>query len=312
MAELDLAWSDGSLDEALAALRSADPTPALDLVTAVTGPSRERAVAVLAGVGRHHLPLLRELAGAQSYRPERWLLLGSSLAAAAWAARGSATTELTSDARFREQRTLTAEARGTLRRAAALDRTDPVPWSELTGVALGVPSHASELADAFGKAVALEPSLYRAYTRRLTGLTRKWYGTQADTLTFARTHSAGRPDGDPLHALIPLAHIEGYVDSLMRGNAITRVWRVLRYFSDKRLRAEVDAASARLLAGPSGHPWSMAAHQAFAALYHEASDPEHAKPHLERGGTRPARWPWGYFGDPAEVFTAARAAACLP
>jgi hypothetical protein len=83
----------------------------------------------------------------------------------------------------------------------------------------------------------------------------------------------------------------------------------LGYLSKKEVRTEVDAASDRLLAGAdqyADHPWSMAAHQVFAALYQDIPAHERARPHLERGGPRPMPWPWGYFGDEVEKFAAAR------
>jgi hypothetical protein len=310
--------SDCPLEKALWALADdADPAPALELIAgAEDAHRREHAVSVLGAAGEHRLDQLRDLAHQQAYRPERWLLLGASLAAAAWAARGTARAERTTDRQIQDQQALVAEARGALRQAAALDRDDPVPWSELAGVVLGAPLHRSEPADVFKKAAVLGPDLFRLHTRRLTGLTRKWYGNQTQVLAFARTRVADRPDGDPLLSLIALAHIEGYVDGLLRGNVIGRFWRAWRYFADPAVRRETDAAADRLLAGADAgafadHPWSMTAHQTFAALYHQAGEPGRARAHLELGGARPAVWPWRYFGDHEEQFTAARRAAGL-
>jgi hypothetical protein len=121
------------------------------------------------------------------------------------------------------------------------------------------------------------------------------------------------PDGHPLHALTACAHIEGYLDGTMRGNVIGRVWRVARYFRGTGVRAEIDAGSDRLLASDAyaEHPRFIAAHQAFAMLYHHAQDEARSAPHLLRSGTRPARWPWAYFGDHREEFASARRAAGL-
>jgi hypothetical protein len=46
-------------------------------------------------------------------------------------------------------------------------------------------------------------------------------------------------------------------------------------------------------------------------VYHHAQDELRSAPHLRRSGTRPAHWPWAYFGDPAAEFAAARQAAGL-
>jgi len=334
LAALDLAFSDDELEKALWALADdADPRPALDLLATTDDPHlrehapdgphprgrpidgshrREHAVSVLGTAGQRHLGRLRDLAGRESHRPAPWLLLGASLAAAAWAARGTAVAGQTSDRQVHDLQAYVAEARTALRRAAVLDRADPVPWSELTGVVLGAPLHTTEPADVFQRAIALTPDLYGAHARHLTGLTRKWYGSQDKALAFARAGVAGRPDGDPLLSLIALAHIEGYVDGLLRGNVLGRFWRAWRYFAAPAVRRETDAAAGRLLAATSEHPWAITAHQSFAALYHQANNPSRARPHLERSGPRPALWPWRYFGDPEILFAAARHAAGLP
>ncbi|MEV8512855.1 hypothetical protein [Dactylosporangium sp. NPDC051484] len=313
---LDLAFSDERLEKALWALTDdAEATPALELIAGIDDiHERERAVSVLGAGGVRQLEPLRELARQQAYRRERWLLLGASLAAAAWEVRDPGASDKATYQQTMQQQALVAEARSALRHAAALGRDDPVPWSELAGVVIGAPLHATEAADVFKRAATIAPDLYLAHARRLTGLTRRWYGTPDYFLAFARTRVEGRPDGHPLHALVALAHIEGCVDGLLRGNVLGRFWRAWRYFGDPEVRHETDAAADRLLAGDGeyrSHPWAMPAHQAFAALYHQAGDAERTRAHLELAGDRPAVWPWRYFGDPGKLFAAARKSAGL-
>ncbi|MER7281419.1 hypothetical protein ABT369_43985 [Dactylosporangium sp. NPDC000244] len=304
----DQAFFDEPLEKAHWALADdADPTPALELIADTDDPAhREHVVAILGAAGTQRLDRLRELAAQQAYRPERWLLLGAALSAAAWAAReDNHTGPRATDRLIQEQQVLVAEARTALRQAAALSREDPVPWSELAGAVVCAPLHRTEVADAFKRACVLQSDLYAAHTRHLTGLTRRWYGSQDKVIAFAQTRSAERPDGHPLHALVALAHIEGYVDGMLRGNVVGRFWRAWRYFADTKVRRETDAAADRLVAGYDDfatHPWTMSAHQAFAALYHQAGEPERLRTHLELGGDRPAIWPWRYFGDPEEQF----------
>ncbi|MGI5244565.1 hypothetical protein [Dactylosporangium sp. CA-139066] len=307
-----MAFEDEELGKALVALEDdGDATAALELI-ASTGSDvhrREQVVSVLGGAGVARLELLRGLAAAQAYRGERWLLLGAALAAAAWEVREGRGSGRRLDRRIQAQQALVAEARTALRQAAAFDRDDAVAWSELAGVVIGAPLHVTEPADAFKRACVLVPDLYLAHARHLVGHTRRWYGTPDRVLAFARTRAAGRPDGHPLHALIALAHIEGCVDGLLRGNVVGRAWRAWRYLGDPDVRRETDAAADRLLAGDDAHPWAMAAHQAFAALYHQGGDDGRARPHLLRGGDRPTVWPWRYFGDPERLFARARSRA---
>ncbi|WP_433216697.1 hypothetical protein ACQP00_08275 [Dactylosporangium sp. CS-047395] len=313
----DRAFSDEPLEKALWALADdGDPSAALELIAATDDPvHREHAVAILGGGGALRVEVLREVAAQQAYRPERWLLLGASLAAAAWSVReDNHAKPVVTERLVQEQQALVAEARSALRQAAALSRDDPVPWSELSGAVVCAPLHRTEAADTFKRACILAPDLYGAHTRHLTGLTRRWYGSQDKVIAFARTRTEQRPDGHPLHALVALAHIEGYVDGLLRGTVVGRFWRAWRYFADSTVRRETDAAAERLLAGYDDfvdHPWTMSAHQAFAALYHQAGEPDRAKVHLELGGERAAVWPWRYFGEPEELFAAARTASGL-
>jgi len=64
----------------------------------------------------------------------------AALAAAAWGVREAPGSDRRIDRRIRAQQALVGEARTALRQAAALDRDDAVPWSELAGVVIGAPA----------------------------------------------------------------------------------------------------------------------------------------------------------------------------
>ncbi|HLL69461.1 MAG TPA: hypothetical protein VK453_27645 [Micromonosporaceae bacterium] len=313
--EVNLAWSDQRLEVAMSALARHDPRPALAVLAATRSDYHRRAlcVDVLGHVGQHLLPELRTLVEESNDDPDRWLLLGAALSAAGATARGADVIERTSDEQIDGMQRLTAQGSKALRRAARLAPQDPVPWAELQHCVMGS-SDRGELDEVFSRVDRLAPDLYPANVIRLMTLTRKWYGSQEETLAFARARTVDLPPGHPLLALVPLAQIEGLVDLMMRGNAVTRVWRYMRFSTNKTVLAEVDAASHRLLADGAtyrAHPAFMQAHQAFASYYHQVTEPRRARPHLECGGPRPAAMPWGYFGDAVEEFQAARKAAGL-
>lgn len=114
-------------------------------------------------------------------------------------------------------------------------------------------------------------------------------------------------------ALIPLAHVEAYVELRSSDRLLTRVRAVFRYFSRRDVRQEVDMAADRLLAGAdayAAHPAFPDAHQAFAFVFDDRGDIDRARRHLELGGDE-AIWPWGYLGDGDEVFERARTRAGL-
>lgn len=150
------------------------------------------------------------------------------------------------------------------------------------------------------------PDLVNATLRRLQTTAAKWYGSHEEMFAFARNGVEGLPDGHPLLALIPIAHIELHLDKTSKGGKAARLWEIIAFSYSRKRRAEVDAASDRLLAGADGRPHSLWAHQIFAVYYHEAHEDERLARHIARSGERVMQWPWGYFGDPAELFASAR------
>ncbi|GIJ49838.1 hypothetical protein Val02_67240 [Virgisporangium aliadipatigenens] len=313
--EVTLAWSDERLEAAMRALTRRDARPALAALAATRDDPHRRAlyIEVLGTAGESALHELRTLAK-EHEDPDRWLLLGAALASAAASARGADVISRTSEEQIEGMLELGGHARRALRTAARLAPADPVPWSVLLGCAMGAVEHDGELDQIYAEVRRRSTDLYPAEITRLMSLTRKWYGSQQQAVDFARAGTAHLPPGHPLWALVAFAHVEGMVDISMRGNAITRFWRFARFTSDKRIRAEVDAAADRLLVDPrtfADHPATLSAHQVFAAFYYVTSVPERARPHLERGGPRPAYLPWVYFGEQAETFALARKEAGL-
>jgi hypothetical protein len=310
---LSRAFDDPALDTAMWALVRGEVEPAVDLLGATRADPERREVhiEVLGEAGERRLTELREHAERDRGDADRWLLLGSALSDAAWSARGSAVAAQTSEEQIGGLVRLTRQARSALRRAVDLAPDDAVSWSVLLGCAHGVPERDGEQQELFKAATDRFPLLYGAHVTMLTTLTRKWYGSQRQVLDFARERTTPLPDGHPLHALTAHAHIEGYVDAMMADNMLRRIWRVMRYFSNPEVRADIDAGADRLLASDqfAGHPRYIAAHQAYAVVYHQAADETRSAPHLARSGEHPAQWPWGYFGDPKTEFAKARKAA---
>ncbi|WP_158845949.1 hypothetical protein [Saccharothrix deserti] len=316
---VDPAWNDPELERAVRALCDGDPTPAFDLLAATREQPdrRELCVTILGQAGSAVLPLLRAAAEEQRDDVERLLLWGSALDAAAWQARGAAFAEHTTDEQFGQLVDLTKQARAVLRRAAKLAPDDAVPWSELMHGALGAPEHDDEGDEVFAQVGRRSPDLYGANYTRLQSLAAKWYGSHETMLEFARSRTADLPPGHPLLALIAVAHVEVHIHNLDNGNFFKRLWKGMTYLGKAPVRAEVDAASDRLLAGVDvfgGHPRWLAANQVFATFYHQLGDDMASKPsdtmrlarHLAYSGERPALWPWGYFGDHEEQFAKAR------
>lgn len=304
-----------ALNNAGKALRAGDATPARTLLaTTRTDPDRrEHHVGELSKAGAKQLALLGGLLEAHPGDPDLLLLLGAALVTAAKEARGSAVASALSDGQVRDMFSLGHEARQHLRAAVKAAPEDPVPWAVLTRIAQFAPDSESEWRDAFTEVTKRAPLLYGANVTALGCLTRKWHGSEAEQIAFAKERAAAAPDGHPLLALVPLSHIESYVDGLMRGNVVVRIGRVLtqRRLKKRKAKAEVNAASERLLGSPLAHPSAANAHQTFATYYHRVHDTERLRAHLERSGTKPVEFPAAYFGDHVKLFAEARAAAGL-
>ncbi|QWF78388.1 hypothetical protein [Amycolatopsis sp. CA-230715] len=304
-----------ALNTARKALRAGDTAPARALLaTTRTDPDRrEHHVGELSKAGAEQLALLGGALEEQPGDPDLLLLLGVALVTAAKNARGSARASALSDGQVRDMFSLGREAREHLRAAVKAAPEDPVPWAALMRIAQLAPEREREWREAFAQVTERAPLLYGANMTALGCLTRKWHGSEAEQAAFAAERAAAAPDGHPLLALVPMSHIESYVDGLMRGNVVVRIGRVLmqRRLKKRRARTEVNTASERLLTSPLAHPSATSAHQVFATYYHRVHDTKRLRAHLERSGPKAIEFPAAYFGDHVKLFAEARAAAGL-
>ncbi|WP_330270921.1 hypothetical protein OG205_27500 [Lentzea sp. NBC_00516] len=304
---VDTDFDDDELMSTALALVSGDLGPALRLVAATRDQPhrRELVLDVLGGAGNVVLPQLLDL---QEERPddlELLLLLGSAQSVAGWQSRGAAGADQTAEEQWDGLRKFSHRAHETLHRAAALDPDDVAPWALMMSMAVALPTHRREAAEVYEEVVKRVPDLVNASFRRLHAACKKWYGSHEEMLGFARGTAGGAPDGHPLLALIPAAHIEMHVYLTWKTSFLVRMWQTIARSYLKKQRAEVDAASDRLLAGTDDHPRSLWAHQIFANYYFELFVTDRLALHLARGGERASRWPWGYSGDADAQFARA-------
>jgi hypothetical protein len=306
---VDVDFADDELMSTALALVSGDLGPALALIAATRDQPhrRELVLDVLGGAGDVVLP---QLLDAEEEHPDDvnlLLLLGSAQSVAGWQERGSAGANRTSADQFAGLRKFSRRARATLQRAAALDPDDVAPWALMMSMAVAMPTHRREAAEVYEEVAKRVPDLVNASFRRLHAATQKWYGSHEEMFGFARGAVDGLPDGHPLLGLIPAAHIEMHLYQTWKTSFPVRVWQAFTLSYLKKQRAEVDAASGRLLAGTDDHPRSPWSHQVFAMYYFQIGADERLAPHLARSGARASRWPWGYLGDADEQFERARA-----
>ncbi|WP_424186429.1 hypothetical protein ACOBQX_01080 [Actinokineospora sp. G85] len=310
MPDLAQGWEDPELRAAALAAGQGDPGPAIDLVIATRG-DWDRRDLVIGFIGDHVLPVYEKIPDV----PETALLRAAACACAGWDACGPGPTAAVSREGAAD---FMAAADEFIMEAAELDPDDPVPWSLLLSCVLPFAADDEQPASAFLEVVRRAPLLYSARLNRLRSLAPKWFGTREQMLGFAHATAADLPDGHPLHALVALAHLESYRDTLTEGGFFARLRRSTGYLRDKTVRAEVDAASDRLFATPPvegrRHPRLGSAHQVFAAFYLEVvegfagSAPARSRlaRHMALAGAGPDQLPWAYFGDPVDRFHKAR------
>ncbi|USX49159.1 hypothetical protein [Lentzea sp. HUAS12] len=306
-------FDDDELLRAAIALVHGDLVPARDVLAATRDQPhrRELAADVLGAAGTVVLPALVKAVRERPDDVDLVLLLGVAQAAEGWKSRGAAWAQDTTAEQFRGLEAFSRLARETLHRAAELAPDDAVPWSALMSVAVGAPRHRNEAAEVYDEVVRRVPDMVNATLRRLQSTAEKWQGSRGEMSAFARGGVVNLPDGHPLLCLIPIAHIEVQLLKEWTGNGMLQRWHELSAVYLRRQRAEVDAASDRLLAGPDGHPHSLWAHQIFSVYYYEIRAKGRLAKHLVRGGERVMRWPWEYFGNPNDRFRKARALASL-
>ncbi|WP_156757175.1 hypothetical protein [Actinokineospora pegani] len=313
MPDLAQGWEDPELRAAALAAGEGDPGPAIDLVTATRG-DWDRRDLVIGFIGDHVLPVYEKIPDV----PETALLRPAACATAGWGSRGPGRGATVTRLGVEAAADFMAAADEFIMEAAEFDPDDPVPWSLLLACVLPFAADDEQPASAFIEVVRRAPLLYSARLNRLQSLAPKWFGTREQMLGFAHATAADLPDGHPLHALVALAHLESYLETLTEGGFFKRLRRGTGYLRDESVRAEVDAASDRLLATPpfggGRHPRSGSAHQVFAAFYLELAEgfacsaPARSRlaRHMALAGAGPDELPWAYFGDPVDRFHKAR------
>lgn len=208
---------------------------------------------------------------------------------------------------------LCAQADEDLVAAAELDPADPTPLALRLVTAIGMGVDEDEQEARFRAAVARDASNLTAHVQRLTLLCRKWGGSDAQMFAFARQASATAPEGSPVHALVPLAHVERWLSATQLQDLEEQPLEAVdEYFRRDDVRREVLAAHARSVASPAwreqrGH----FARNVFAFVFWLAEDAERSRAELDTIGARWTEYPWAYAGSAARVVARARQAAGL-
>ncbi len=234
--------------------------------------------------------------------PELWLLAGTAFIGEAWAIRGGGRAKHVGEDRFKMFFATLRKAVGPLHQAAELLPADAVPWAQLLPVGMGLQVDRDQKDEVWREVITRCPTLFPAHWHRLQILAAKWGGSHEEMLSFARATAELAPVGDPVTAMLALAHFEVFLDrhteALERRDAHEMVRVKWRYFAE--VRPELQAAADRWMANPAPHPRTLEAHNLFGAAFALAEDAVRARTHLTGMRDHVHDIPWGYLAVLAE------------
>ncbi|MFD7656568.1 hypothetical protein ACFV4N_21565, partial [Actinosynnema sp. NPDC059797] len=264
-------------------------------------------------LGEHaigHADELLELAKGNS-DPDLWLLAGTAFVREAWAIRGSGRADTVGKDRFKVFFGTLRKAVAPLHEAAKLLPRDAVPWAQLQTAGLGLQVDREQKDEVWREIAARCPTLYPAHWTRLQILAAKWGGSAEEMMAFAQGSVDAAPPGDPVVAMLPLAHfeifLEQFEDAVQSRSALKIAGLKMRYFG--RHRDEIATAADKWAADRWGadkkdpgkrgaaaksHPRALQAHNLFAAAFALADDAPRAKRHLLGMRDHVHEVPWAY------------------
>jgi hypothetical protein len=139
------------------------------------------------------------------------LIRGSHSIKWAWEARGNAVADQVDLAMWPIFLSRLQMAEEDLKAAAKMNPADATPWAWLLTTALGLQLKESEAQKRFEEAIRRAPDHWAAHRGMFAYLCKKWHGSHEKMFEFARSRSKSASKGSPLHALIPLAHLEIWI-----------------------------------------------------------------------------------------------------
>lgn len=296
----DRPWADAVLDEAVNAVRRKHFEAAIPALAATRGDPEMRALRVEA-LSRAAMGESRSIETLLAYdrsNPDLWLWLGRTRIEEAWELKPDVKARAVQAHRIHAFHAAMDTARKPLLTAISLFPSDPVPWESMIWLALGLDRPRADKDSVWFECARRCPTLFSANVARMITLSPAWGGTAQEMFEFARVAVSRAPEGDPLPALLPLAHFEAIAADR---SAMSRSW-----FSDAALR-EIVSASARWIERrrPVAHPRTIEAHNVFGAAFYLADLRRPARGHLIRTGGRVSRLPWIHLGDPQHHYARA-------
>lgn len=225
-------------------------------------------------------------------RADLMLWLGNALLAHALRASGGTAERKAAEAAL-------DDARRALEAAADLRPDDAAPWVALQTVAMGAGADREEKDRLWDEARTRAPHLFAAHMGRVRVLSPARGGAADEMFAFAGAAADTAPEGDPLPAVLALAHAEFLRAEYKR----LRAEGMFDFVAEQtmgRLHGEAVAelfGLARTWAQSADpHPRDVQAHHLFGWAFHRAGMTEAARWHLTAVGNLYCEIPWGFFG----------------
>ncbi|NUP50645.1 MAG: hypothetical protein HOW97_25530 [Catenulispora sp.] len=260
----------------------------------------ERLSFLMAGVEDVGGPFLLELPDRLPQDPLALTLAGVRHTAWAWEARTGHRASQVSQEQFRRFHDRLKEAEEYLFTAVELDPDSAAPWYSLCIISRGLEHGADVTRRRFEAGIRRSPGHVGLHKQMLQQLCAKWGGSHERMHSFADEALAAAPPGSGLGELVPLAHLEHWLDLDQGPDEVYIRSGSVR----QRLRAAADASVFHPAFAPTTSPYP--ALNTFAMAFWLAGDKEPAARLFERIGGHATRAPWQYRGDPGQVFAVAR------
>lgn len=240
-------------------------------------------------------------------RADLLALLGGSLAKAAWKVRSAAPARFVQEGAWAPFHEILQEADEVLQEALRIHPAHSGAATSRLRTARGLGATPKEWWARFEAARLAQPTLYKAHDSMLQALCAKWYGSNEQMFDFGHRVAEQAPPGDPVVAMLPLAHVE-YFSAIQHGRqepGEPSAEQAREQDEDAVMAASWKWAGDGSRPAPA-HPYALEAHNLFAwFLGISTRYSERGRWHLEQAQQRLGFLPWIYLSeDPSESFAA--------
>lgn len=184
--------------------------------------------------------------------------------------------------------------------AAQLDREDPTPYALMLRVSWAGGHHLGERQERYQALCQRDPNNRLGHSEMLRCMSLRWGGSHELMFQFADATDHRAPEGSSLHTIIAEAHVERWYmadrDGADRG-----------YWQRPQVSGGIERAAQRSVESPhyNAGPMALVDRSWFAYCFAQIGDWTAARRQFQAMAL-PHRWPWGMFGDAAQLLLEAR------